>query len=103
MRNKINIKTSSWDAVHKGMKLVVNGSRSSISFMFKNLKTTVAGKTGTAQQSKFHANHAYFISYAPYKKPKISVTCVIPNGYASSNAGTDSKRCLQILLWKERF
>lgn len=65
------------------MKLVVNGSRSSISFMFKNLKTTVAGKTGTAQQSKFHANHAYFISYAPYKKSKISVTCVIPNGYAS--------------------
>lgn len=91
LRNKINIKQSSWDAVHKGMKLVVNGSRSSISFMFKNLKTTVAGKTGTAQQSKFHANHAYFISYAPYKKPKISVTCVIPNGYASSNAAQTAR------------
>ena len=26
------------------------------------------------------------MSYAPYKNPKISVTCVIPNGYASSNA-----------------
>ena len=67
VRNKVNIKQSSWDAVHKGMNLVVNGSRSSISFMFKNVKATIAGKTGTAQQSKFHANHAYFISYAPYQ------------------------------------
>ena len=36
-------------------------------------------------------NHAYFISYAPYKKPKISVTCVIPNGYASSNAAQTAR------------
>lgn len=91
VRNEVNIKQSSWDAVHKGMNLVVNGSRSSISFMFKNVKATIAGKTGTAQQSKFHANHAYFISYAPYKKPQISVTCVIPNGYVSSNAAQTAR------------
>ncbi len=86
VRNKVAISGSTWDAIHRGMYLVVNGSRSEISSMFKNLNKTVAGKTGTAQQNTQHPNHAYFISYAPYENPKVSVTCVIPNGYASSNA-----------------
>ncbi len=86
VRNKVEIKKSSWDAVHKGMYLVVNGPMSSIKSMFTGLNVTVAGKTGTAQQSKSHPNHAYFMSYAPYNNPKISVACVIPNGYASSNS-----------------
>ena len=94
LRNKINIKQSSWDAVHKGMKLVVNGSRSSISFMFKNLKTTVAGKTGTAQQSKNRANHSLFIGYAPADKPQIAWAIRIANGYASTNSELVAKDIL---------
>lgn len=86
VRNKIEIADSTWNAVHQGMYRVVNGSRSSIDTMFTDLKVKVAGKTGTAQQNKQHPNHAYFISYAPYKNPQISVTCVIPNGFTSSNA-----------------
>lgn len=85
-RNKVNISDSTWDAVHHGMYLVVNGPRSSIKSMFKGLDVTVAGKTGTAQQTKSHPNHAWFVSYAPYESPEISVTCNIPNGYTSSNA-----------------
>ena len=46
----------------------------------------VAGKTGTAQQVKSRPNHGLFVSYAPYEKPEIAVTCVIPFGYASFNA-----------------
>ncbi len=86
VRNKIQIKSSTWDAVHKGMYLVVNGPNSSIGSMFEGLNVKVAGKTGTAQQTKFHPNHANFISYAPYSNPEIAVTCVIPNGYTSANA-----------------
>lgn len=87
VKNVININQSTWDTVHRGMYMVVNsGLNSSMTNMFENLKVTVAGKTGTAQQNTSHANHAYFVSYAPYNKPKISVTCVIPNGYTSSNA-----------------
>lgn len=86
VRNKVKIKSSTWNAVHQGMYLVANGPNSSIKSMFSNLKEKVAGKTGTAQLNAYHANHAYFMSYAPYKNPEISVTCVIPNGYASSNA-----------------
>ena len=54
--------------------------------MFAGLNKKVAGKTGTAQLNEYHANHAWFMSYAPYNNPEISVTCLIPNGYASSNA-----------------
>ena len=79
-------KKSTWDAVHKGLYLVVNGPKSSIDEYFKDMSITVAGKTGTAQQIKTRGNHALFVSYAPYEKPEISVTCVIPFGYTSHNA-----------------
>lgn len=92
VRNKMKtVSKSSWDAVHKGMYLVVNGDRSSIDGLFKKLNVKVAGKTGTAQQTVYHANHAYFMSYAPYNNPKIAVACVIPNGYASSNAAQTAR------------
>lgn len=88
VRNKVSLAQSTWDAIHRGLYLVVNGGGSSVNAMFSDVKTTVAGKTGTAQQTTLHANHAYFVSYAPYKAPEISVTCVIPNGYASANAAS---------------
>ena len=51
----------------------------------------VAGKTGTAQESQKRGNHAFFISFAPYENPEISVTVSIPNGYSSSNAAMVAK------------
>lgn len=83
---KIEAKSSTWEAVQNGMNLVVNGSNSSINRLFKDLNVTVAGKTGTAQESTTKPNHALFVSYAPYEKPEISVISVIPNGYTSANA-----------------
>ena len=51
-----------------------------------NIGVDVAGKTGTAQQSSSHPNHALFVSYAPYENPEISVTVRIVNGYSSDYA-----------------
>ncbi|ROR29142.1 penicillin-binding protein 2 [Mobilisporobacter senegalensis] len=84
--NKLDLKASTWEQLHKGMFEVVNGQQSSIDHLFKNLNVQVAGKTGTAQQSTLHPNHALFVSYAPFEKPEISVVTTIPNGYASGNA-----------------
>lgn len=91
VRNKVKLASSTWKSIHKGMYLVTNGAGSSTAAMFSGLKKKVAGKTGTAQLNSYHANHAEFISYAPYNKPEISVTCVIPNGYASSNAAQTAR------------
>ena len=75
-----------WDAVQQGMYDVVNTSANSLDKMYGDLGFKVAGKTGTAQVSLTHPSHGLFISFAPYESPEISVTVVLPNGYASANA-----------------
>ncbi|SCP95037.1 penicillin-binding transpeptidase domain-containing protein [Anaerobium acetethylicum] len=70
-----------WDAVHFGMRGVVEESAA-----FEGVQINVAGKTGTAQESKKRANHALFVGYAPYESPEISMSVRIANGYTSANA-----------------
>lgn len=73
---------SQWNVIHAGMKDVVSSSND----LLRSLNVSVAGKTGTAQESDTQANHALFISYAPYENPEVAITCVIQNGYWSGNA-----------------
>ena len=86
IHSTMDISDSIWNAVHSGMYKVVNGPKSSIAYMFNVLGINVAGKTGTAQESKSKPNHALFVSFAPYEKPELASVVVIPNGYTSSNA-----------------
>lgn len=79
----INLEQWIWDDVHKGMEGVIqNGSNLPI---FKDLQVSVAGKTGTAQQSKSHSNHGLFVCYAPAEQPEIAMAIRIANGYTSTN------------------
>ncbi|WP_328701491.1 penicillin-binding transpeptidase domain-containing protein [Clostridium vitabionis] len=82
--NQLAIKDSTWNAVQEGMRRVVTNS--SVNKVFNGFPVNIAGKTGTAQESKTRGNHAFFISFAPYENPEIAVTVNIPNGYSSSNA-----------------
>lgn len=81
IRNVINMDSSYWDAIHAGMRGVVQN----MSF-FSGLSVHAAGKTGTAQEAEDKPNHALFISYAPYESPRISVATRVANGYTSSYA-----------------
>lgn len=78
VRNTIDMSDEYWTAIHTGMRKVVENKS-----YFGNLDVNVAGKTGTAQESRNRANHALFISYAPYEDPEISVTVRVANGYTS--------------------
>lgn len=90
--NKIDIYSDEeWTAVQKGMYDVVNTSANSLDKLYGDLGFKVAGKTGTAQVSLTHPSHALFISFAPYEKPEICVTVVMPNGYASANAAKTAR------------
>ncbi len=91
IHSQVDISSSIWNAVHSGMYKVVNGPKSSISYMFDSLGVNVAGKTGTAQESKSKPNHALFVSFAPYEDPELAAVVVIPNGYTSSNAAEVAK------------
>ncbi len=75
------VSSSTWNAVHSGMRMVVENLDS-----FKDLDIEVAGKTGTAQERKSRPNHALFICYAPYDKPTVAIATRIPYGYSSGNA-----------------
>lgn len=81
LRNHIDFPSSTWSAVHQGMRIVVEKARA-----FTGFQLQVAGKTGTAQTSKSRTNHALFLGFAPYEEPKITVSVRIAYGYTSGNA-----------------
>ncbi len=86
VRNRIDMNPAYWDAIHAGMRQVVENKA-----YFSDLDVNVAGKTGTAQESRNRPNHALFISYAPYEDPEISVTVRVANGYTSDYAAQIAK------------
>lgn len=86
VRNQLTLGEDMWNAIHTGMRRVVETKA-----YYNDLAVNVAGKTGTAQQDKTRANHALFISYAPYENPEISVTVRIANGYDSGYAAQTAR------------
>ena len=74
-----SVSEETWSLVHQGMELMIDKST-----VFNSLDISMAGKTGTAQQSAVHPDHALFIGYAPAENPEIAVAVRIANGYAST-------------------
>ena len=82
VRNTVDLTQELWDAIHTGMRGVVENHSA-----FENFTgVSVAGKTGTAQITTDIPNHGAFIGYAPYEDPEMSITVRIANGYTSANA-----------------
>jgi penicillin-binding protein 2 len=90
IRNVIDMPSSYWDAIHEGMRGVVENKS-----YFEDLSVHVAGKTGTAQENTSKPNHALFLCYAPYEDPQISVATRIANGYSSDYAAKLACRVLK--------
>lgn len=84
IRNQVELKPSTWNSIHEGMRQVVAG-RSDYGLL-REQGLQVAGKTGTAEEARKRANHALFVSYAPYDNPEVAITTRIANGYSSSYA-----------------
>ncbi|MCR5558556.1 MAG: penicillin-binding protein [Butyrivibrio sp.] len=89
VRNVIDMPQNYWNAIHLGMRQVVQDKS-----YYANLGVSVAGKTGTAQESKSKPNHSLFVCYAPYERPEIAIATRIANGYTSSYAAQITKDAL---------
>ena len=89
VKNNVDVASSTWDAIHSGMRMVVESHSE-----FDGFPIAVAGKTGTAQQVATRPNHALFVGYAPYEAPQISIATRIAYGYTSSNAVDVSRKVL---------
>lgn len=86
VRNTISMDSNYWDAIHTGMRRVVEGKA-----YYNDLSVHVAGKTGTAQESRSRPNHALFVCYAPYENPEIAMAVRVANGYTSDYAAQIAK------------
>ncbi len=80
---------SQWDAIHTGMRMVVESMSE-----FDGFSVNIAGKTGTAQSSLTRPSHALFIGYAPYDNPEITVATRIAYGYNSHYAANVTKHII---------
>lgn len=90
IESTLSIKSATWDVIHEGMRAVIDSKTE-----YADLPIHVAGKTGTAQESKSRPSHALFICYAPYEKPEIAIAVRIGNGYSSTNCMMTAKDILQ--------
>ncbi|GFI47262.1 peptidoglycan D,D-transpeptidase MrdA [Lachnospiraceae bacterium] len=90
VRNIIEMDSANWDAIHLGMRQMVENNT-----YLKDLPIGVAGKTGTAEENKNRANHALFVCYAPYDQPEIAIATRIAFGYSSSYAARTTKEIIQ--------
>lgn len=80
----VELQDSTWDVLWDGMYGVV--TYASAKEAFENCATSLAGKTGTAQEDTSKPNHARFIGFAPYEDPEIAISVTIPFGYTGTNA-----------------
>lgn len=77
------ISSSTFDLIRQGMAEVVK--KDSRFNSVRSAGMQMSGKTGTAQQSKTHSDHALFVGYAPSTNPEIAFVIRIANGYSSGN------------------
>ncbi len=90
VRNIVEMPDNYWNAIHTGMRKVVETK-----YYYSNLGVNVAGKTGTAQESKSRTNHALFICYAPYESPEIAISTRIAYGYSSDFAARTTREAIK--------
>ena len=81
--NILDVPQEYMTTIQQGMKAYAMNSSA-----INNVGISSAGKTGTAEQSVNHPNHALFIGYAPFDNPEISIAVRIANGYTSANAAS---------------
>lgn len=85
-RERIDLPDAVWDTVQAGMRQFAGANA-----VLKDMEPKAAGKTGTAQESRYRPDHALFAGYAPAVNPQITAVVRIANGYSSSNATMAAK------------
>ncbi len=93
LHNTVEASSSTWDAIHTGMRRVVTSG--TVYTFFQDTKIDIAGKSGTAQENKHRNSHALFVAYAPYRNPELAVCAVIPFGNSSHDSAELAKNVIQ--------
>jgi penicillin-binding protein 2 len=110
----LELKSSgSWEIVIEAMRDVVHGARGTAKGIAKDIKYTVAGKTGTAQVVGYAQNviyninavkkrqrdHALFVAFAPVEDPQIAIAIMVENGeHGSTTAAPIARKVFDAYL-----
>ena len=87
VKNNISdISSTNWTAVHNGMRNVISVAQAQVFSKLNASGVEVSGKTGTAQQSETHPDHALFVGFAQSSNPEVAFAIRIANGYSSTYA-----------------
>jgi len=78
------VSKESVDIVREGMRKTIQAGSGR---RLNTLPVEVAGKTGTAQWGKGKPPHAWFIGWAPYINPEITLTILVEEGEEGSKSG----------------
>ena len=70
-----------WNLLRDGMVGMILNHDS-----FRGFTYSMAGKTGTAQESDINPDHGLFVGFAPVEQPEIAIAVRITNGYSSAYA-----------------
>ena len=90
IQSKLSLSEDTWNVIHSGMEAVVAAKKD-----YEDMPIKVAGKTGTAQESKSRPSHALFVCYAPADDPELAMCVRISNGYSSTNCIITAKDILR--------
>lgn len=90
------------DVIHAGMFDVVNTAGGTAPGA-RLADIQVAGKTGTAQAGKGKRDHAWFVCYAPYDKPKIAMCVLVENqGFGGTYSAPIARKLLYYYFHRRR-
>jgi penicillin-binding protein 2 len=101
--DKIEIEQSTWDFLHRGLRMVV--TRGTAAGVFSGFPVAVSGKTGTAQVFGKNPNGSpkddtsWFASYGPTEDPQYAVVMMVSQGgFGASTSGLGVRNIYETLF-----
>ena len=92
----VDVPSNVWDDLQAAMRnVVVAGTGKACQIP----GITVAGKSGSAENSQSRRTHAWFVGYAPYENPKIAFAVVVEGaGHGGAIAAPMARQIVQTYL-----
>ncbi|MDP8246112.1 MAG: penicillin-binding protein 2 [Candidatus Hinthialibacter antarcticus] len=95
--HQIDASTETWDIIHQSMWDVVNAGGTGRRIIKDDDNFEIAAKTGTAQTSIGDLTHAWFVCFAPYDNPEITITVITElAGHGGEQAAPLARQLLDV-------
>lgn len=86
------VDSANLEVIRKALReTVLSGTAQSL----QSVSVAVAGKTGTAQFNRNKTPHSWFVAFAPYEQPKISMAVIVEEGRDTGLAVTVARQFME--------